>query len=602
MTARTRRAERVGIRGRLGGLVETEERQQALLTVLFIGTIVVVALIFIGALGVGWYNDNVRAVGNVGGTEISPQMLRDNVNLEQWRIARDEGRITQAQIAGTISADTASSKTSALDSKSQNLSTTALDSLVDTIYQSQLAPTNGINVSAADIDARYQQEISSAEQRHVYALAIAPQAADATNGPTTVERQAALDKANQALADLNAGKDFSEVAKTYGTDAQSQSGGDLGSVTQLSIADDTFGQELWQQPLNGTTGIIVGADGVYRIGRVTEITPGTVDVALKNKLLASVSEQSVRQQLGFEIGSEQLQSKITNDALGQTPEQVKLAVIYIEGLATGASSNTNTADGEIDYSEIVFAPNDSQANASSLSPDDPAWATAKTQADAMMAQLQAITDVTQRTSKFADLATTSSDDPTSSAGGKVGFVTRDIPPTAISDALWNGTFNKGDLIGPVKSDDGYYVLMFNERRASADDRVKSVQDALAQPNADFNAIAKQWSDGPEKDQGGELGWFTKDGLSSTISDQVWALTVGQVTDPIELGQGRYFIKLEDRGVRPLDADQQATARQNAFTNWYQPQKDAAVADGTITSITPLSSGANLTGGGDQPSP
>ncbi len=596
MTVRTRRTEKVGVRARLGGLVDTEERQQAVLTILFIGTIVVVALIFIGALSVGWYNDNLRSLGKVGGTEISPQMLRDNINLEQWRISRDEGRITQAQIAGTIDSDTATSKTDALNTKSQNLSTTALDTLVDQIYQSQLAPTSGVNVTDADIDARYQQEISSAEQRHVYVVAIEPQAADATNGPTTTERQAADDKASQALADLNAGKDFSEVAKTYGTDAKSQAGGDLGSVTELSISDDTFGQLLWQLPLNGTTGVIRGADGTYRIGRVTEITPGTVDNALKNKLLNSVSEQSVRQQLGFQVASENLQAKIVNDALVQTPEQVKLAVIYIEDSASGDSSTTNAADGEIDYSQIVFAPGDSQDTASSLSPDDPAWAAAKTEADGVMAQLQAITDVTARTTKFTEIATANSDDATSSDGGKVGFVSRDTPPQAISDALWNGTFNKGDLIGPIKSDDGYYVLMFNERRASADDRVKSVQDALAQPNADFAAIAKQWSDGPEADQGGELGWFTKDDLSTDISDKVWGLTVGQVTDPIALGTGRYFIKLEDRAVRPLDADQQASARQNAFSTWYQPQKDAAVADGTITTITPLSSGGDLTGG------
>lgn len=596
MTVRTRRPEKVGIRARLGGLVDTEERQQTVLTIAFIGVIVLVALILLGALGVSWYNDNLRAVGKVGSQEISPQMLRDSVNLEQWRISRDEGRITQAQIAGTIDADTAQSKTSALDSKSQGLSTTALDTLVDQIYQSQLAPGNSVTISDADVDARYNEEISSAEERHVEVVSVEPQAADATAGATIAERQAALDKANQALADLNAGKDFAEVARTYGTDAKSQAGGDLGTVTQLAITDDTLGQEVFALPLNGTTGIIVGADGVYRIGRVTEITPGTVDVALKNKLLANVTEASVRQLLGFQVAAENLQAKITNDALGQTPEQVKLAVIYIEDATSGDTADNSSADGEIDYSEIVFAPNDSQDAAANLSPDDPAWATAKTEADAMVAQLQAITDATERTTKFSELATSSSDDATSSDGGKVGFVTRNIPPQAISDALWNGTFNKGDIIGPVKGDDGYYVLMFNERRASADDRLKAVQDALAQPNADFNAIATQWSDGPEKEQGGELGWFTKDGLSTAISDTVWAMTIGQVSDPLVLGQGRYIIKLEDRAVRALDADQQGVARQNAFSDWYQPQKDQATTDGTITTIAPASSAGDLTGG------
>ena len=64
---------------------------------------------------------------------------------------------------------------------------------------------------------------------------------------------------------------------------------------------------------------------------------------------------------------------------------------------------------------------------------------------------------------FTQIATSNSDDPTSQDGGKVGYVTRDIPPTAVSDALWNGTHNKGDIIGPIKGDAGYYVLLYNDQ-------------------------------------------------------------------------------------------------------------------------------------------
>lgn len=598
MTIRTRRPERIGIRARLGGLVETEERQQAVLTVLFIGTIVAVVLIFLGALGAGWYNDNLRPLGKVGAQEIPPQMLRDETNLETWRIARDEDIITQAQIAGTIDATTASTKTTALDTQTQGLSTNGLNLLVDQLYQAQLAPASGITVSDADIQARFDKETSDPEERHVLAIAIEPQAADATNGPTTAERQAALDKATQALADLNAGKDFAEVARTYGTDTKSQTGGDLGNLPQLAVSDDPFAQQLFKLQLNGTTSIVLGDDGIYRIGRVTEITPGAANPTLKNKLLTNVTEQSVKQLLGYQIAAEDLQDKIVSDALAQTPEQAKIAVIYIDGLFGDA----NAADGEVDYNEIVFAPGNNLDTAPNLDPNDPAWAAAKTEADGIMTELQAITDITARTTKFTDIATSNSDDPTSQNGGAVGYVTKDIPPTAISDALWTGTHTKGDLIGPIKGDAGYYVLMFNDKRASPEDRVKQVQDALAQPNVDFNALAKQYSDGPEKDQGGEIGWLTRDGLSTAVSDTVWALTVGQVSAPVELGQGHYFIKLEDKAVRPLDADQQATARQSAFSTWYQPQKDQAVTDGTITTVTPLSSAADITGGGDQPTP
>jgi parvulin-like peptidyl-prolyl isomerase len=596
MTVRTRRPERIGIRARLGGLVSTEERQQTTVTVLFVATIVVVALLLLGVIAVSWYNDNLRPLGKVGSVEIAPQLLRDRVNLEAWRITRDEGRVTEAQIAGQIDADTASSKTQALDSRNTNLSSTALDTLVDEIYQSQLAPTNGVNVSDADVDARYQQEISDPEQRHVLMLEIDPTAADATNGPTTAERQAALDKATAALAEINAGGDFATVAHNYGTDAKSQAGGDLGNVSEIAIKDDAVGKQVFALPLNGTTGVIRGDDGNYYIARVTEITPGAENPALKSKLLNNVSEAQVRKLLGYEVAADALQGKVVTDAVNATPEQVKLAVIYIEG---DASDTTNT-DGEIEYSEIVFAPNDDVDAAPDLDPNDPAWATAKTEADAEMAALKAITDVTQRETTFATDATSKSDDPTSSDGGKVEFSSKDTLPTAVADALWGGTFNKGDLIGPIKGDAGYYVLMFGEKRASAATRIQSVKDALAQPNADFNAIAKQWSDGPEKDQGGELGWFTKTDLSTDITDKVWPLAVGGVTDPIELGTGNYFVKLEDRqSARALDPDQQANARTNAFDTWYSPQRTQATTDGTITTIAPLSSDNSLDVGGDQ---
>jgi parvulin-like peptidyl-prolyl isomerase len=602
MSVRLRRPRRLGIRSRIGGMVSTEERQQATVTILFIGTIVAVALIFVGAISVGWYNDNLRPVGKVGSVEIPPQMLRDKTSLENWRIARDESRITEAQIAGQIDDSTAAAKKQALTTRSSSLSTGALGILVDSIYESQLAPDNGVNVTQDQIDARYEQEISDPEQRHVYVIAIAPTVADTTNGPTTAERLAALDQANKALADLQAGKDFSETAKTYGTDNTSKTGGDLGTVTQISISDDEFGNELFKLPANGTTGIVLGADSIYRIGRVTDITPGAESPSLKSGLTKLMSEDEAKKLIGYDVAAQALSDKIVGDALAQTPEQVKLAVIYIAGLASG---DTNTTDGEIDYYQIVYAPNDDQTNATSLASNDPAWATAKTQADAEVASLNAITDVDARIKQFQTDATANSDDATSTDGGHVTYTTRDVPPQQISDALWTGTHNKGDILGPVQGDDGWYVLLYNDKRPSSDERMKEVQDALAQPNADFNALAKQYSDGPEKDQGGEIGWFTKDGLSSDVADKVFALDVGGVTDPLELGEGHYFLKVEDKQVRPLDADQQATARASAFDTWYQPQKTAAISDGTITTVVPLGSSDTSTTdltGGDQPSP
>ena len=601
MTLRARRPERVGIRTRLGRLVETEDRQQTFVTGLFIGAIVIVVLILIGAVALAWYNDNLRPLGRVGSVEIGPQMLRDSVALEQWRITRDESRITQAQIDGSLDATTASTKLSDLDQRAQDLSTNALDSLVDVIFQSQLATAEGITTGPGDVDALLQGELAAPEQRHVLALVIEPQAADATAGPTVIERHAALALAQQALVALQAGADWSTVAMQYGTDDKSKAGGDLGSVTQLGISDTGFGEQLFKLDVGAMTGVVLGDDGAYRIGRVTEITPTAEEPGLRSKLTKDVPLDSVQQLLGYEAAANQLKDKITATALSATPEQVKLAVIYIDGLYSG---DTTTSEGEIDYSEIAFAPNDNIDIAPDLPAEDAAWTKAKEDADAAMATLQAITDIEQRKTTFAQMATDTSDDPTGQDGGAVGFVTRDIPPTAVADALFDGTFTAGDLVGPVRGDAAYYVILFNERRASPEDRVKAVQTALAAPGADFNAVAKDLSEGPEKADGGEVGWLTKDQLSTDIADQIFALNVGQISDPLEIqsSNGHYIVKVEDKKVRALDPDQVPNISANAFDNWYTPRRTDAEANGTIVFEGSDTTGGNLLPGTDQGTP
>ncbi|MEP7360774.1 MAG: peptidylprolyl isomerase [Chloroflexota bacterium] len=594
MTFRPRRQNRPGIGTRVRRLFEGEERQQATLTVLFIGAIVLVVLALVGGVGLSWYNDNLRPLARVGTIEIQPQLLRDRVAFETWRIARDQDRVTEAQINGEIDAATASSRQQALDQQSQALATTGLDDLIDIIFQSELAGQQGISVTDAQVTALLDQEVTGVEKRHMWEIVVKPVAADPTAGPTQSEQTKALNDATAALAAVTAGTDWATVAAQYSNGDSAPAGGDLGLSTANKITDLEFQKELFELPLNGTTGIVKGDDGAYRIGRVTEIVPAGEQAGLRDQLFSRLSEASVRRLLTYESGAGQLHDKITNDALAATPDQARIAVIYIEG---DVSADPIAAQGEIDYSEIVFAPNDDLNAAADLPATDPAWTKALQDAQAVYDQLKSISDAEQRKTNFAALASQSDSD-TSQDAGSVGFVTRDLPPTAVGDALFNGTFTSGDLVGPgpIKGDDGYYVILFNERRASVEDRIQAVKDALAAPGADFNEVASRLSEGPEKKDGGEIGWLTKDQLSSDISDKVFALTVGQVSDLIPLGGGQYFVKLEERATRPLDPDQIPNIRATAFDNWYSDKKTAAEDDGTITRADGQTSGGNLNNG------
>ena len=61
-----------------------------------------------------------------------------------------------------------------------------------------------------------------------------------------------------------------------------------------------------------------------------------------------------------------------------------------------------------------------------------------------------------------------------------------------------------------------------------------------------------------------------------------ALPAGGVTaDPVELAQEHYFVKVLEKGTRPLDPDQVPDIRASAFSDWYTPKKDQAKTDDVI---------------------
>jgi len=267
MTLRTRPTRPTSRVTRFRKLFDDEDRQQAVVSAAFIVAIIAIVVLLLAAIGIAYYNDNLRPLARVGSTEVGPQLLRDRVELEAWRIQRESNRLTQASINGDIDEATRARRAAALEQRQENLSTTSLEDLIDLLYQSSLAAEEGIAVTAADIDAAMAKEFNDIEKRHVWAIIIKPGEGKAAEDITNADRQAAIGLAEEALEALAAGTPFDEVAREYSTDATKLNGGDLGVVTELALEEE-WSAELFELPLEGTTGIIRGADGTFRIGRV----------------------------------------------------------------------------------------------------------------------------------------------------------------------------------------------------------------------------------------------------------------------------------------------------------------------------------------------
>ncbi len=77
------------------------------------------------------------------------------------------------------------------------------------------------------------------------------------------------------------------------------------------------------------------------------------------------------------------------------------------------------------------------------------------------------------------------------------------------------------------------------------ERIKEVREEAVN-GTDFAELAKEYSEGPSKDNGGDLNYFTRDRMVTPFSDAAFALKVGEISEPVLTKFGWHVIKLEDR--------------------------------------------------------
>ncbi len=85
--------------------------------------------------------------------------------------------------------------------------------------------------------------------------------------------------------------------------------------------------------------------------------------------------------------------------------------------------------------------------------------------------------------------------------------------------------------------------------AKANDLLKQIHDG-----ANFEDIAKKYSDGPSAADGGALGMFKRGQLAKELEDKTFAMKTGEVSDVIRTKQGYVILKVVDHqqaGIPPM---------------------------------------------------
>ncbi|GGE52760.1 peptidylprolyl isomerase [Agaricicola taiwanensis] len=87
--------------------------------------------------------------------------------------------------------------------------------------------------------------------------------------------------------------------------------------------------------------------------------------------------------------------------------------------------------------------------------------------------------------------------------------------------------------------------------AEAEKKAKDVAQKLKE-GGDFEALAKELSEDPgSKENGGDLGYFTKETMVPEFAETAFKLDKGQVSDPIKTQFGWHVIKVEDKRDQPV---------------------------------------------------
>ena len=78
---------------------------------------------------------------------------------------------------------------------------------------------------------------------------------------------------------------------------------------------------------------------------------------------------------------------------------------------------------------------------------------------------------------------------------------------------------------------------------------------LALSGRDFATLARQYSEGPGADKGGELGTFSRGEMESDLEEVLFRLKPGEISEPVRSGGGFHLLRVDERiagGHRPLD--------------------------------------------------
>ncbi len=129
-----------------------------------------------------------------------------------------------------------------------------------------------------------------------------------------------------------------------------------------------------------------------------------------------------------------------------------------------------------------------------------------------------------------------------------------------------------DLSGDVPQVHARHILLPTEA-----DAVDVLQ--LLQNGGDFAQLAMTYSVAADAQLGGDLGWFTRQGLLETsLADVAFSLQPNEIAGPVATRLGYHIVQTLEYAERPISEEDRAVLAQIEFENWLQTLRERATIE------------------------
>jgi parvulin-like peptidyl-prolyl isomerase len=122
----------------------------------------------------------------------------------------------------------------------------------------------------------------------------------------------------------------------------------------------------------------------------------------------------------------------------------------------------------------------------------------------------------------------------------------------------------------------HLLIRANEGRSleQARELAGRLREQLAR-GASFAGLARRYSETPEAEAGGDLGWVAQGELMPELEAALFSLEPGQVSDPLETKLGVHLLKMEER--RTAESLSATDAHRAIYQRLYQQRFEAALS-------------------------